>query len=223
MQCTAFVHDPDDIEAKNDSDVEGSSSSMERSIQSARNAYSLENASLEIKLCHDDVNVGVGLYATQTMKKGVDVPAKGPVFNSTQEAAAFAAKLPGARWNEKVVKLEHKLDTTRYKVLTGIVGFVNHFEGRSEAANCVLIPDPCRGWDENLIVLRTLRQVRKGQELLISYGQEFNVETTAEGEIRMAGFAAKEKNASKVTKRKVRGKKKAAGIDAPEEDVIELG
>ena len=195
-------HDPTPDPVQPDSDTEGNSSDLTKSVISVRNKYAMERYHVSVIRVTDDPEVGLGLYAADTLKKDDFIPAKGPYFQNFKDATTFAQSLPEARLMEKILIIPftrgdpdtHELGAHEsFKIITGVVGFANHWEGRAPGPNAELVFQSGHGFDEYAVGLRMIKQVRKNQEVLYSYGPRFPISLSEEGAKRIAQFQTRRK------------------------------
>ena len=121
-------------------------------------------------------------------------PAKGPWLRSMAELqlwlGALASGSTSAMLLDRVVQVpaaetlrESAEEENVYKVLTGPIGFANHFRGLDRRANCRLEwRGEGKGLGEHSLVVVTSMEVKGGKELLLDYGTSHAV-----GRKRMPG------------------------------------
>ena len=84
---------------------------------------------------------------------GVRFPVKGPLLDSWDAAVTFCQSVP--KLAERIIKVSFGQSGgadgfTKYLVMTGLCGYVNHFEGVLSAPNAKLVALPENGLGDHL-------------------------------------------------------------------------
>ena len=162
-----------------------SSAVLTRDVISKRNSLALQKHKVDVRCSVLNPAVGLGLYAKQQLPKAFSIPAKGKFFGTIGDALAHAATFTTAKFHECVIQVHYQDEKgsatpcTWWLLVTGVVRFINSFQGVGHAANCELVAWPEHGLGDHCVAVRTLRRVGKGQELLLDYGSSYPLPTIA--------------------------------------------
>ena len=162
-----------------DDDGDAPSGDVSQAILGRRNQRFLAKHSVKVQMSSE--TIGVGLFVTKDWPAGAQVPVKGPWFETLPEVQKFLAEMPdaaqtmfGCRVVRVFVSSSADRDTSDgkpeaiYKVITCLVGFVNHFTGLSNQPNCVLTWVSGVGLGEYTLTLKTTKIVKAGGPLLLN-------------------------------------------------------
>ncbi|OLQ10721.1 hypothetical protein AK812_SmicGene5536 [Symbiodinium microadriaticum] len=96
------------------------------------------------------------------MPGGVRFPVKGPLLDSWDAAVTFCQSVP--KLAERIIKVSFGQSGgadgfTKYLVMTGLCGYVNHFEGVLSAPNAKLVALPENGLGDHLSLRNLLNSI----------------------------------------------------------------
>ncbi|CAE6965253.1 unnamed protein product [Symbiodinium sp. CCMP2592] len=113
-----------------------------------------------------------------------------PWFDSLHDARAFATEVDCQQRicrvriqdESEMVEMDDEDEENprqggkcKFIVLTGIAGFVNHFDGLGLVPNAQLVLNPSAGLGSHLLQLKILKQIPRNTEILIDYGTEMQL------------------------------------------------
>jgi hypothetical protein len=142
-----------------------------------------------VKVQHASAKSGNGLFAAELLPCGSLIPAKGPWHTSRDALLQFLkgqGPVDAASMSRRVVETTLTSSTigqnsqTAYKTLTGVVGFVNHWQGIARKANAKFTWNEARGLGEYCLMLELVEDVQAGKEIVIDYGPKHSL-TKAKG------------------------------------------
>ena len=117
------------------------------------------------------------------------IPAKGSWFHTITELQKWMESVNPAATREMLldrvvqVSVAEDHNSSIYKVLTGPVGYTNHFRGVERRPNCCLEwRGEGKGLGEHSLIMRVSTEVKVGKELLLDFGTSHSV-----GRKRMSG------------------------------------
>ena len=169
--------------ADEDSDDAGGhgSDNMTREILSVRNSRFMEKHRVQVGASPNAAK-GQGLFAKEKLIVGIVIPAKGPWFHTITETRKWLGSVTPAATRDmlvdRVVQVSAAEDPNSniYKVLTGPVGYANHFRGIDWRPNCRLEwRGEGKGLGEHSLVMRVTVEVKTGKELLLDFGTSHSV------------------------------------------------
>ena len=164
---------------ENDSDTEacgGDCACLDSNVLSKRNTATMEKHGLKVKMSPAACAPGYGVFATKALENGIEIPIKGPVFDSIAELESWLAKQNPATARSmalKVVQLNFSVDNcpqAKYKVMTQLLGFINDFRGIAPRPNAILQWKADRPMDQHSLVCKLTSCVDVDKEILINYG-----------------------------------------------------
>ena len=106
-------------------DSDGDPEDVSKENISRRNRAEMEKCQMEVKASR----AGLGLKAVRQMKAGVEMAARGPLFQTYAAAVQFCIDSGKAHWKDRLVRVHGPNSEEKFLVLTGLAGFINHYEG----------------------------------------------------------------------------------------------
>ena len=125
---------------------------------------------------------GQGLFAKEKLAVGTVIPAKGPWFHGIAETQKWFGSVSPAATRDMLVDRVVQVSiaggqgSNIYKVLTGPVGYANHFRCIDRRPNCRLEwRGEGKGLGEHSLVMRVAAEVKAGKELLLDFSTSHSV------------------------------------------------
>ncbi|CAE7330334.1 unnamed protein product, partial [Symbiodinium sp. CCMP2592] len=166
-------------DSDNEDDI-SSSANMERAVQSSRKLIAMEKHHVNIMMSPspNGDKAGLGLVTTVAMKKGHEIPVRGPIFKDSALVLDFLEKHP--TYVDRVLKfsLGHydggatpSINSVLFLVQTGLTGFINHFSGLARQSNAKLVVRLGNGLGDALFYVQATKGIPKNSEILLNYGE----------------------------------------------------
>ncbi|CAE7826732.1 unnamed protein product, partial [Symbiodinium sp. CCMP2592] len=173
-----YVIPPQDLgpphgESDSDGDEGDVSSCVTPEVVSRRMHSAMTKTGVAIKTSPGSEVAGLGMIAEVALKKGYEIPVRGPVYKDLENALSFTTRNP--TYQDKILKFyvgaegDHGGPLAHYIVQTGLSGFCNHFAGLSRQGNVKLVAYPKRGLGDKLFVLQVTRTITPGTEIVMNY------------------------------------------------------
>ena len=169
--------------ADEDSDDAGGhgSENMTREVLSVRNSRFMEKHRVQVG-ASPNAPKGQGLFAKEKLAVGTVIPAKGPWFHGIAETQKWLGSVSPAATRDMLVDRVVQVSiaggqgSNIYKVLTGPVGYANHFRCIDRRPNCRLEwRGEGKGLGEHSLMMRVAAEVKAGKELLLDFGTSHSV------------------------------------------------
>jgi len=169
-----------------DSDADecgGDASNMTHIVVSKRNCNMMAKHKLKIQKSTGPEGTGNGLFAAEALAMGTTIPCKGIWFNSIGEldvwlgeqhprtAEAMARKIIEVNFSQQPSGEK----TSKYLVMTSVVGYVNAYTNITQRPNAQLVFNPDRPLGQYSVVLKLTQDLCAGKEILVAYGSKHMV------------------------------------------------
>lgn len=172
-QCSQEGDDPD----SDDPDGDAPHDSWSQEVLSKRNQIFLGKHHLAVKGA-GPIEAGNGLFAHAPITRGLEIPVKGPWFNTEGACKRWLEGITDEATREmylsRVIRVslgdDDKGHKNLFKVMTSPIGFVNHFTNLGNLPNCALIWKEGMPLGQHNLVLQTTRPITENRQLLLNYG-----------------------------------------------------